>query len=143
MPEPIPVDEFVALLNSHWNASNVTKPVLTQRNSGSEARIDLNRGDYCIGVPGTPTLDEIPLGNWNSVTRNYSIGVELSTRVSRQRLYDLMAEVRRICHAKRHDMSNFQRVQFVSFNESVDDSLNIWQDTCDISLTNESVTAET
>ena len=143
MPEPIPVDEFVALLNSHWNASNVAKPVLTQRNSGTTARIDLNRGDYCIGVPGTPTLDETPIGNWSYVNRVYSVGIELSTRVSRQRLYDLIAEVRRICHAKRHDMTNFQRVQFVSFNESVDDSLNIWQATCDISLTNESITAET
>ena len=54
-----------------------------------------------------------------------------------------MAEVRRICHAKRHDMSNFQRVQFVSFNESVDDTLGIWLGTCDVAMVNDSITAET
>tara|TARA_R110000824_G_scaffold401764_1_gene615216 strand:- start:27618 stop:28049 length:432 start_codon:yes stop_codon:yes gene_type:complete len=143
MPEPIPVAEFIALLNTHWSASNVTKPVLSERNNGTSERIDLNRGDYCIGSPGSPTLDEEPIGNWTYVNRTYTVSIELTTKVSRQRLYDLVAEVRRVCHSKLHNMTNFQRVQFSSFNESVDDALHIWQGTCDIQLTNANIIAET
>jgi len=143
MPEPIAVTDVLALLNAQWNASNVTKPVLLELNNGSTTRIDLNRGDYAVGSAGTPTLDETPLGNWSYVNRTYAVNIELTTRVSRQRLYDLMAEVRRICHAKRHDMTNFQRVAFAGFSESTDDTLNIWAGSCDIQLSNDNIIAET
>ena len=36
-----------------------------------------------------------------------------------KRLFDLIGEVRRICHARRHSLTNFQRIQFLSFNEEV------------------------
>ena len=145
MPEPLPVSDVLSELNTQWNASNVAKPTLIEYNGGQTTtmRIDLNNSDYVIAQPGVPTLDETPIGNWSYVSRTYSVILELQTRVSRQRLYDLMAEVRRICHARRHSMTNFQRLQFSNFNEAVEDQVGVWMGTVEIALVNENISAET
>ena len=54
-----------------------------------------------------------------------------------------MAEVRRICHVKRHSMTDFQRLQFKSFNEEVGEQLNVWIGTIDLQVVNENILAET
>ena len=145
MPEPLPVSDVISELNAQWNTSNVAKPVLIELNSGTSTavRIDLNRGDYLIAQAGTPTLDEVPIGNWKYVDRIYSVVLELQTRINRQRLYDLMAEIRRICHARRHSMTNFQRLQFSNFNEASEDQIGVWAGTIEIGLVNENILAET
>ena len=144
MPEPVPVTDVLAEFNSQWNASNVVKPQLIEM-AGVDAatRIDLNRGDYLIASPGNPTLEETPIGNWKYINRAYNISVELQTRVSRQRLYDLMAEIRRICHARRHNLTNFQRLQFRNFNEEVGETVNVWIGTIELQTVNENIIAET
>ena len=145
MPEPLPVTDVLSELNSQWNTSNVAKPTLIEYNGGQTTtkRIDLNNSDYVIGQPGTPTLDETPIGNWSYVDRNYAVMLELSTKNSRQRLYDLMAEIRRICHARVHSMTNFQRLQFSMFNETIGDDLNVWSGMVEVFVVNTNIVAET
>ena len=145
MAEPVAVSNVLSEINAQWDASNVAKPQIIEMNGGptTPVRIDLNRGDYLIGQPGTPTVDEVPLGNWSYVNRSYGVQLELSSKVSRQRLYDLMAEVRRICHDRRHSMTNFQRLQFSAFNEIVGEDLNIWIGAVDILVVNTNILAET
>ena len=142
--EPVPVTEVLSELDTNWNASNVTKPQLVEL-AGTDAitRLDLNRGDYLIARPGSPTLDEVPVGNWKYINRTYNVIVELQTRESRQRLYDLMAEVRKICHVRRHSMTNFHRLQFVNFNEEVGEQVNVWIGTIELQTVNENILAET
>jgi len=142
--EPVPVTDVLAELDANWNASNVTKPVLVEM-AGTDAitRLDLNRGDYVIARPGSPTLEEIPLGNWKYINRTYNVTIELQTRVSRQRLYDLMAEIRKVCHVRRHSMTSFQRLQFINFNEEVGEQVNVWMGTIEVQVVNENVLAET
>ena len=143
MAEPIPVTDLLSELNTRWNASNVTKPQIVERNGADAAtRIDLNRADYLIGSPGSPTLEETPIGNWKYVNRSYNITIELQTKTSRQRLYDLMREVRKICHLRRHDLTNFQRLQFQNFDEDVGEQLNVWTGTLQLQVANDGVLAE-
>ena len=142
--EPVPVTDVLAELNTNWNASNVVKPVLVEMaGTDSITRIDLNRGDYVIARPGSPTLEEIPLGNWKYINRTYNITIELQTKNSRQRLYDLMAEIRKICHVRRHSMTSFQRLQFINFNEEGGEQVNIWVGTIELQVVNENILAET
>ena len=144
MAEPVPVTKVLTELNNGWEASNVVKPQLIEMAGTNDVtRIDLNRGDVLIAQPGTPTLEETPIGNWKFINRLYNISISLQTRASRQRLYDLMAEVRRICHVKRHSMVDFQRLQFKSFNEDVGEQLNVWIGTIDLQVVNENILAET
>ena len=144
MPEPIPVTDVLSELDTQWNSSNVTEPQIIEMNGPSApTRVDLNRGDIIIGQPGSPTFNEVPIGNWNYVNRTYGVILEITTKTSRQRLYDLMAEIRRICHARRHNMTNFQRLQFLDFTESVDEQINMWTGVVQIQVVNTNVLAET
>ena len=69
--------------------------------------------------------------------------LELYTNSSRQRLYDVMREVRRICHARMHSLTNFQRIQFMDFNELTNAQANVWAGTVSIQLVNSAITLET
>jgi hypothetical protein len=54
-----------------------------------------------------------------------------------------MGEIRRICHAQRHALSNFQRQQFVNFNEETGEQANIWMGTVQITLENNAILLDT
>ena len=142
--EPIPIDAIMTDLNSQWNASNVANPTLiTVNKTNDPIRYDLNRGDMLIGRTGTPSFDEQPIGNWKYGNRAYNVEIELWTLNSRQRLYNLMQEVRRICHARMHSLTNFQRQEFIDFNEEVSDQVNLWTGTLGIQLQNNGVLLDT
>ena len=139
--EPIPVDAIMADLDGQWNASNVTEPIYITVNSAitEPIRFDLNRGDYIIGRTGSPALEETPIGNWKYGDRAYNVDLEIYTLNSRQRLYNLMQEVRRITHARKSSLTNFQRQQFMNFSEEVSEQVNIWTGSVSIRLENNAV----
>ena len=88
-------------------------------------------------------MDETPIGNRKYGNRVYNIEIELFTLNSRQRLINLMQEIRRICHSRMHSLTNFQRQQFVGFNEETGEQVNVWTGTVDIVLENNAVLLET
>ena len=65
------------------------------------------------------------------------------TRQGRQRLYDIMAEIRRLCHSRMHSLTNFQRQEFVEFEEETQEQANVWVGTISIELVNNAVLLET
>ena len=142
--EPIPIDAIMTDLDGQWNASNVVKPSLIIVNAANQPiRFDLNVGDHVVGRTGSPAFEEEPIGNWKYGNRTYNIAIELWTLTSRQRLYDLMREIRRICHARKHSLTNFQRQQFLSFSEETSEQVNMWTGSIDIKLENNAVLLET
>ncbi len=142
--EPIPIDAIMTDLNSQWNASNVTKPnLITVNKTNDPIRFDLNVADHLIGRTGSPSFDEQPIGNWKYGNRVYNVEIELWTLNSRQRLYNLMQEVRRLCHARMHSLTNFQRQEFMEFTEDVADQVNLWTGTIAIQLQNNAVLLDT
>lgn len=151
MAEVIPTADIYTELDGYgswagWDASNVTKPVLIEQTGAQTiqtTRIDLNRGDYVIIRPGSPSFKEDPVGNWLYINKTWAISINIQTKVSRQRLYDLMGEIRRIAHVRRHSMTNFQRLQFVTFTESIDSEVNVWVGTAELELLSNAVLAET
>ena len=142
--EPIPVDAIMTDFNSQWNASNVTKPSFITVNGASQPfRFDLNVGDHLIGRPGSPAMREDAIGNWKYGNKTYSVELELYTLNSKQRLYDLMLEVRRLCHNRMTSLTNYQRIQFLNFNEEASDQANVWTGSIEIELVNNGVLLET
>ena len=73
----------------------------------------------------------------------YNIELELYTLTSRQRLYNLMREIRKLVHARMHSLTNFQRQTFQNFTEEVAEQANIWTGTITIQLENNGVLLET
>ena len=142
--EPIPIDDVFTDLDSQWNESNVTKPSFIKVNAANQPiRFDLNVGDHLIGRTGSPAMEETPIGNWKYGNRTYNIEIELFTLNGRQRLFNLMQEIRRICHARIHSLTNFQRQQFISFSEETGEQVNVWTGTVEIFLENNAVLLET
>ena len=134
--EPMPVNEFITDLESQWTHANVT-------GASEPMRYNLNVNDQIIARPSGPALQEIPIGNRKFGNRIYNITLELYTQTSRQRLYDVMREIRRICHSRIHSLTNFQRIQFMDFNELTNAQANVWAGTISVQLVNNAVTLET
>ena len=149
MAEPLPTKSIITEFNGQWNAGNVTKPSLIEAtgtgfdSTADPIRFDLNKGDVLVSRAGSPALEETPIGNWNYANKNYNVEVELFTRTDRQRLYDLMQEVRRICHDRMHDITSFQRVQFKGFVEQTQQQTNLWTGIVNIQLVNQATLMET
>lgn len=146
--EPVPINEFLTDVNNQWTYSNVSgtsaKPAFVEVTGSDEPmRFNLNVNDHFVGRAGSPALEETPIGNWKYGNRIYSLEIEVYTLASRQRLYDLMRELRRICHSRKHALTNFQRQQFVSFQELTQEQANVWAGTININLENNAILLET
>ena len=143
--EPLPVKEVLDVFEAHWNASNVAEPRIIEMTgqTNDPLRFDLNVKDVIVGKAGTPAFDEMPIGNWKYGNRTYNVELELYTNANRQRLYDIVKEVRRLCHARMHSLTNFHRIRFASFQEDTQQNVNIWTGSIVIQLENSSVLLET
>ena len=145
MPEPLPIKDFLDELDAQWNASNVAEPKFIEVTGATNdpLRFNLNVGDVVFGRAGDPAIEETPIGNWTYGNRVYNIGLEVYTKTSRQRLYDLVKEIRRVCHARMHSLTSFQRIQFEAFTESTQEQVNIWTGAITIKLENNAILLET
>ena len=141
---PVPVSLLKTEVSAQWDTDNVAAPNFIEVNvSAQSLRYDLNVKDALLFRAGSPTISEEPIGNWQFVNRVYNVELELSTQVSRQRLYNMVQEIRRICYSRRHSMSDFQRLQFEGFNEVTQNQANIWVGTVSIQLVNNAEQAST
>ena len=142
--EPMPASDVLDELNSQWSSSNVTEPNYIEVTVANDPiRFNLNRADYIIGRAGTPEIQEFPIANYKYGNRVYKVTLEVYTKNSRQRLYNLMREVRRVCHARVHSLTNFQRIKFQDFNEANSEQVNIWTGTVTVQLENNAILLET
>jgi|TARA_R110000824_G_scaffold78596_4_gene198302 hypothetical protein len=140
--EPMPANELLTDFDSQWNASNVAKPnLVVVTGNGEPSRFDLNAGDALVAR--NTSFSETPIGPWKYGNRVYSVSIELWTLRERQRLYNIMQEIRRICHARMHSLTNFQRIQFLNFSEMTTDTVNVWMGTVQVDLVNDAVLLET
>ena len=146
MPEPLPVKDFLDELavpasGGVWNVSNVVAPQVIEvtGSTNDPLRFNLNVNDVVVGKPGEPAQEETPIGNWKYGNRAYNIILEVHTNQNRQRLYDLVKEIRRICHARMHSLSSFQRIQFGTFSEATQEQVNLWTGTVTIKLENNAI----
>ena len=142
--EPLPVKEFLDELDAQWNASNVVEPrfIEVTGNTSDPLRYDLNVKDVVVGKAGTPAVDELPIGNWKYGNRTYNIELEVHTNSQRQRLYDIIREIRKLCHSRMHSLTNFHRIRFVSFNELTQQQVNVWSGIVNIQLENSAILLE-
>ena len=143
--EPLPVKELLDDFDAQWNASNVVEPrfIEVTGSTSDPLRFDLNVKDVVIGRPGNPAISELPMGNWKYGNRIYNLELEVHTNKDRGRLYDIVREVRKLCHARMHSLTNFQRIRFLSFQELTQQHVNVWTGSIIIQLENNAVLLET
>ena len=138
----MPADDLLTDFNTQWDTDNVAKPnLVVVTGNGEPLRFDLNAGDAVVARNSSFT--ETPIGNWTYGNREYTVELEIWTLRERQRLFNLMQEIRRICHSRMHSLTNFQRIQFLSFNEMTTETVNVWMGNSQIQLVNNDVLLET
>ena len=142
--EPLPAKDVLTEFSSQWVSNNVTTPNFTEvTGAGEPLRLDLNVADQVVGKVGSPAIEEQPIGNYKYGNRTYNVDLEVYTLDSRQRLYNLVQEIRRIVHARMHNLTNFQRMRFMNFNELTQEQVNVWAGTVTIQLENRAILLET
>lgn len=142
----IPVDDVKALIEDNWDdqSGTVPDPIYVVMNNGLDPeRHNLNNGDYINFRTGVPTETEQPIGTWIYGHRVWPIVIEMYTKNSRDRLWEMKDEIRRICHAQMHSMTNFQRIQYKQFSEIVDEEFLVWQGRIELELVSNAVFLET
>lgn len=144
--EPIPSLIVRNLLDANWNtqAGLIPEPLYLDVNDGTTPiRIDFSTVDYVVISIDTPAEQEQPIGTWVYGDRTTKVLLELYTSNSRQRLYNLKQEIRRIIHAAMHTLTDYQRIQYLSFNELTETAQRIWIGRILIDLVNNAVLLET
>jgi hypothetical protein len=125
--EAIPSATIKSMLDTHWDTSILTKPTLVDINDSTVGvRVDFEATNAAVIGADAPVFTEAPIGTWVYADQTSRVIVELYTKTSRQSLYNLMREVRRVCHAEMHNETAYQRVQFLSFNELIETSQGVW-----------------
>lgn len=137
------------MLSANWipaNTGNITPTFIDVNSSVGEGqragRAEIRVNDTIMIRSDVPSLIERPIGTWHYGHRTSRVLVEPYTATSRQQLYDIMLEIRRICHSQLHALTDYQRVQFISMNELVDENLNQWVGKILIELLNSAVFLE-
>ena len=141
----LPMEDLIDLIEAQWNNSNATDPAYyIKLNTDNHAvTVDTRRGSVVIGRPATTTMTIEPIGNWTYGNINYSVAIEIKSSGSRQVLYDMVWEIKRILFNQKHGMTNFQRVAFEDFNEEVEENINMWSGVIQVGLQNASVKLDT
>ena len=112
--EPIPVNEFITDLEDQWTHTNVS------------------------GAGKKPGFIEVT-GASEPMRYNLNVNDQIIARASGPALQ----EVRRVCHSRIHSLTNFQRIQFMDFNELTNAQANVWVGTVSVQLVNTAITLET
>ncbi len=128
--EPLGASVVSSMLDTYWDThdGNIPEPNFFVLNDGtnSQIRVDLRRGDYLIIAIEVPAEEETPVANWNYGHKITKVTIEVATKETRQRLYDLKQEIRRVVHTQLHELDDFYRIRYATFNEMIGEFLNIW-----------------
>lgn len=149
--ETLPASSIYEVLDEKWQeySGSIPKPrFFDVGGSGRTLRVDLDRflgsqGERDLVLIRASTLEEVPIGNWTYGNRTSRIELEIYSKASRQRLYDVMQEIRRILHAHRHTVEGYQRVRFVTFTEFTEENFHLWIGQIAVEAVNSAILLET
>lgn len=148
----VPSAVLKQLLEDNWettgyvDTANLREPGIYDVNTAEGRAIRLEPlyiNDIIRVMIDIPAEEETPIGSWVYGNRIYKFIVEIWTEQSRQRLYDMRDEIRRIIHANMHSLTEFQRLRYANFNEYINDNANIWAGRISIEGINNAVLLET
>tara|TARA_R100000152_G_scaffold19036_3_gene11050 strand:+ start:73 stop:522 length:450 start_codon:yes stop_codon:yes gene_type:complete len=135
--EAIPLLEN--LFDTGWNRANTgqRKPVIadiTTVDPGRGKRLDIQRQDAVLFYE-TAHNEEQPELLYDFVNTRINITVDIRTTVSRDQLYKMENEVRRIVHANRRgDAVNFDRMIYKTRTDLSDRTKKLWRYTFQVEI---------
>jgi len=143
--EPMPTLVLKTVLDEQWltYSNTIPKPRLIDINDGvTPLRHDLFTGDTILIQLGTPGEEETWRDSWYYVDRTNRVELQIFTKVSRQRLYDLKQEIRRIIHNQKHSLDDYQVLRYTGFTEYNREQFNMWGGNITCTLENNRIMME-
>lgn len=139
----IPSAIIKTMITTNWDTYEgvLPAPTVVDINEATDRQLrrDLWLGDHILIRVDTPAEEETPIGNWVYGNRITRVLLEVYSKKNRQRLYDIASEIRRICHNQMHSLTQYQRIQYRTFNEMTQENLNIWEGRVILELVNNAV----
>ena len=135
--ESIPL--LVNLFDTGWNRANTgqRKPVIadiTTVDPGRGKRLDIQRQDAVLFYE-TAHNEEQPELLYDFVNTRINVTVDIRTTMSRDQLYKMENEVRRIIHANRRgDAVNFDRMIYKTRTDLSDRTKKLWRYTFQVEI---------
>jgi len=150
--EPIPGTIVKTLLDGEWDVTlqqKIPKPSI--REAGEEIRVDVKLGDTprdWVEIAMTPAGErEVWRGPWAWADIVAEIQCKIITSVSRQRLYDLKQQLRRVIRVNKHNRTylggTYQAIRYIRFIENVTGRVKNWEGVCYVQLEAAGVAQET
>lgn len=127
--ETIPEDVLKALLEDNWpKLEEVPVPQIVVKNEPEDPfnRIDLKDGDALVISSDSPEQIKYR-GNIHYYDKAYTLTIEFRSMIDRQRVRDMWRIIRAICFSKKWNFTGYQLIRMLSYQESTNDSLNIWR----------------
>jgi len=128
----VPSEVLKDLLKSNWLEANVVQPEIVDVNLSTEAigRYNFRTKDYAFILAGREGEVET-YRNVAYADNSFGIDIQIVTANSRERLYELRSEIRRILRVKRltPGTPDYQLIRYLGFNEAVLEELNVWKGT--------------
>jgi hypothetical protein len=131
---PIPQEIIKTMLKSNWQnyGGKVPIPEFLEVNSVEEAyqhRANYIAKDYIFIVASQEGEDAKPRDTFRYWDIGFNLTLLIFTAKSRQRLWDIKDEIRRITIWKMHDITNneYQLVLYKGFNELAFDENKVWR----------------
>lgn len=135
--EPVPPEIVRDLIRFAWvEAGRLPQPEIHIMNdiTMNSEQMHLDYSDYI--VVEEIRVDERQRGyNYEYKDFDVTVPIRIHTKNSRQRLYDLMAEVRRIIYTYQRVIRPYQQIYYDSFQETSVGQHLYWQGVCNVRLT--------
>jgi len=135
--ETVPTSTLKDLLTNNWNDQEGNIPLPDFREATStETRVDLAiEGEDVIVIRMEDAgIEEKWRSNYSYADVTVPIRLEIYTQKSRQRLYDLFQECRRIIRVQKHNVGDYQLTRWHNFNEFTMEQMNVWMGASRITL---------
>ncbi len=142
--ESEPLSDLKDLLNDYWEETkDFPKPQLLITNDPENAvsRLNLQDGDAIVISQGPEQIRY--RGNISYFDRVNQININIYTMEDRQKLNNLYKMVRAICFDRKHNFPSWQLIRLLSFQEMVEENLNIWRAQLSLQLENHGVAVDT
>ena len=134
--EPIPAQLISAKLNLEWDdkSGNVPKPKIIEANSVEESRfletpLNINpQYKNIIIVRSDATGEQERLRDLGAKYKDvtFDVVIDLHSSHSKQMMYNIKAEVRRIIHKNMHNFSGYDVCYYRSFTDFAQQNINYW-----------------
>lgn len=131
---PIPQEKLKTMLKNNWQnyGGKVPIPEFLEANSVEDAyqyRANYVAKDYVFLIAGQEGEDTKPRDTYRYWDIGFTVTLLIFSAQSRQRLWDIKDEIRRITILKMHDITNneYQLVLYKGFSELAFDETKIWR----------------